>query len=232
MRIALSAAAVALILSVIFLTAPRLAAQGLQRVSPGVIYFAETDDAKIALTIDDAPSAAETRVILDVLEKHAVKATFFIIGEAAEAYPEIVEDIRRQGHGLANHGWSATPSIILNPPRFETELDGTQALFRPDDPSWFRPANALFSPSVARSVNERDMRIVLADVFPQDTVIPSAAFSAWYLRQHVEAGSIIALHDSADGTGRGLRTAKTLDAVIPDLKEKGFVFVTLDDLID
>lgn len=232
MRLLLTAAAGAVILLAIFLAAPRLAAHGLQLISPSVVYFDEKSDTKIALTIDDSPSALETRAILDVLEKHSVKATFFIIGEAAAAHPEVMKEIRQRGHALANHGWTATPSIFLPLSRLEDELDRTQNLLNPSDPPWFRPANALFSPAMARSVDERGMSIVLADVFPQDTVILSAAFSAWYLRQHTKAGSIIVLHDSADGPGRGLRTAVALDVAIPALQQKGYAFVTLDELMD
>jgi len=58
------------------------------------------------LTIDDGPDPEDTPVLLDLLEKHQVKATFFVVGEKAERYPELIQRIVAEGHRLGNHTWS------------------------------------------------------------------------------------------------------------------------------
>jgi len=64
------------------------------------------DQTQIALTIDDGPDRVYTPRILDIFRDHAVKATFFVVGEAAEQYPEIVLRMKREGHDVGSHSYS------------------------------------------------------------------------------------------------------------------------------
>ena len=61
---------------------------------------------EIVLTFDDGPNPATTPAILDALDRHCVKAIFFVVGWAAEKYPELVRDIAKRGHTIASHSWS------------------------------------------------------------------------------------------------------------------------------
>jgi peptidoglycan/xylan/chitin deacetylase (PgdA/CDA1 family) len=61
---------------------------------------------KVVLTFDDGPYPERTRSVLDALDRHCAKATFFAVGRFAEAYPDIVSDLVARGHTLANHSWS------------------------------------------------------------------------------------------------------------------------------
>lgn len=224
--------AVITLATLVFLFAPRPAAVVLQSIAPTAIYFVENTGGQIALTIDDAPSAEETDAILAVLKNHGVAATFFVIGSMAEQHPDVLKNIRAQGHELANHGWTAKSSISLSSHDFIEDLKRTSVILAPDTPQWFRPGTALFSDRMAKKVKNESLTIVLADVFPQDTVIKNSRFAAWYITHNTRSGSIIVLHDAGDGDGRGLQTAQTLETIIPALRAKGFRFVTLTELTD
>ena len=60
----------------------------------------------IWLTLDDGPDPVDTPAILDLLDRHAAKATFFVIGEKAEKHPDLIREIHRRGHQIGNHSWS------------------------------------------------------------------------------------------------------------------------------
>src|SRR3546814_18680167 len=98
------------------------------------------------LTIDDGPSA-DTAAILDLLDAHAAKATFFLVGERASARPDVVREIVRRGHTLGNH--SAThPSAwfwALGPRRMAAEIERTHAILHPiagSAPRWSQTGRA------------------------------------------------------------------------------------------
>src|SRR5207245_8835410 len=76
-------------------------------VDPGITFdWVHVDGPYIAMTFDDGPSAKLTPKLLDLLAAHHIKATFFLIGENAAEYPEIVAREAREGHEIANHSWS------------------------------------------------------------------------------------------------------------------------------
>ncbi|MEE9579507.1 MAG: polysaccharide deacetylase family protein, partial [Gemmatimonadota bacterium] len=76
---------------------------GLSRVSPEVLYFVETDRPTVALTIDDGPDPATTARILDVLERHGARATFFLITDRVPGNEAILRRILDEGHEIGNH---------------------------------------------------------------------------------------------------------------------------------
>jgi peptidoglycan-N-acetylglucosamine deacetylase len=75
-------------------------------IHPKPITNVETQDSIAALTFDDGPHPVYTPLALSILEKHGAKATFFMIGEAASRYPEIVRTVARAGHAIGNHSWN------------------------------------------------------------------------------------------------------------------------------
>ena len=84
-------------------------------------------DEKVAyLTFDDGPSPSITPKILDILEKENIKATFFVIGKKVEEYPEIVNRAYKEGHYIANHGYSHNNSVLYkNADSFINEIKKT-----------------------------------------------------------------------------------------------------------
>lgn len=75
-------------------------------MQPGPLTYAGLANKEIAITIDDGPSPTGTPKVLKTLRDHGVKATFFLVGKNVQRYPELVKEILREGHSIANHSWN------------------------------------------------------------------------------------------------------------------------------
>ena len=198
--------------------------------SPKVVYFARTQEPVVALTIDDGPDAAATSRILDVLNRHGARATFFLITSRIPGNEGIVARIVEEDHELANHLTVDEPSIRLSPADFERRLlEAHDALSEFADVRWFRPGSGWYNAAMLATLGRHGYRCVLGSVYPFDPQLPSAWFSAHYVLWTVRPGSIIVLHDHG---GRGERTAAALDRILPALNRRGFRVVTLSELLD
>lgn len=207
---------------------PRWLMTALAKLSPDVVYFVETEQQAVALTIDDGPDPRATPAILDLLKQHEAHATFFFITDRVPGNEEIVSRTVKEGHELANHSTADEPSIFLKSSEFERRfLKAHEALSRFADIRWFRPGSGWYTEKMLSIINRHGYRCALGSVYPFDPQIPSA----WFIKQHVlrgvKPGSIIVLHDHG---ARGERTIAVLGAVLPELKRRGFSVVTLSEL--
>jgi peptidoglycan-N-acetylglucosamine deacetylase len=197
-------------------------------VQPGALFFTQPTQPLIALTIDDAPTPHTTDQLLSVLQKHQVKATFFIITDQVPGLETTLQHILDQGHEIGNHMTTDEASIRLSPQVFETKLRQADQVLRPYSPlQWLRPGVGWYNATMVNIAHKHHYQLVLGSVFPYDTHIPSAWFAQTFILRKAQPGDIIVLHD---GLGRGERTAQVLDRVLPVLKQRGFQFVTLSDL--
>jgi peptidoglycan/xylan/chitin deacetylase (PgdA/CDA1 family) len=94
----------------------------LAKRSPEVLYFVETQEPVVALTIDDGPDPVATPEILDVLKRHGARATFFLITDHISGNEETLVRMVKEGHEVANHLMHDQPSIRLAPSEFERQL--------------------------------------------------------------------------------------------------------------
>lgn len=185
---------------------------------------------KIALTFDDGPHPVHTERILEILERYGVNATFFVIGENAESYPELVEAEKRGGHEVANHTFAH--SYLKNVPRdeLEMEIDRTRSIISDiteSDPTLLRPPGGLFGKDLIDSVKTSGIKIVLWSVDTRDWEHPSSATVVKRVLDTVKSGDIILMHDYIAGKSP---TPEALETVIPTLLERGFKFVTVSEL--
>ncbi|MEN0111360.1 MAG: polysaccharide deacetylase family protein, partial [Planctomycetota bacterium] len=187
------------------------------------VCYAGAQDPVYALTIDDGLDPDATPQILDVLRRHDARATFFVLGESLEAYPDLADRCLREGHELANHQMRDVRAGELGD-QLPGRIDAAHALLvaaaeRSSDPDanaprWYRPGGG-FTPENAFPAAERHgYRVVLGSVFPFDPFFRSARFLRVYLAGRVGPGEIVVLHD---GSGRGERTAAALDWALPRL---------------
>lgn len=198
--------------------------------APEVLYFAKTKEKIIALTIDDGPHSVVTPIILDVLSEHQVPATFFLIGERVTGKEEIVNRIIEEGHEIGNHHMRDTPSIKLSEQDFERQLLQAHAILSKfSEVKWFRPGSGWFNQRMLTQLKKHDYQCVLGSVYPYDATIPFVEFLSSHILRNIFPGSIIILHD---GSLKRQRTAVVLKRIIPELKQKGYRFVTLTQLVE
>ena len=199
-----------------------------ERALPSVLFRVETDQRAVALTIDDAPSPEVTPGLLEVLRRHGVKATFFVIGGNAERYPELLADIRGDGHELANHLYRDRPSIRLSDEEFVARLRQTDAIIRPPGPlKWCRPGSGWIDDRMVELLHQNGYRACLSSVYPLDLVAPPAA-TVWHVMNNVRPGAILVLHDG--GPERAGNVA-ILDEVLTRLAEEGYRVTTVSELV-
>jgi len=202
----------------------------LAKRSPQVLYFVETEEPAVALTIDDGPDSVATARILQVLEQHDARATFFVIANRIPGNEDVIRHITEGNHELANHLLDDEPSILLAPSDFERQLlEAHAALSEFSDVRWFRPGSGWYNDTMLSILDEHGYQCALGSVYPFDPQIPSSWFATRYVLSNVQPGSIIVLHDYEK---RGERTATALAAILPELKRRGFRVVTLSELLD
>lgn len=185
---------------------------------------------KIALTFDDGPSAQYTEKILDILKKYDVKATFFLIGESAEKYPELVEREISEGHELGNHTWTHPHMNGCDSKRLCGELQKTEDFLKEKfdyTPKLFRPPEGFCCKTVQKCADKFGYNIVLWDIDTTDWAhnsvnnIVRGALGA-------KSGDIILCHDFVT---KPSPTPDALEKFIPELKNRGFTFVTVSELL-
>ena len=204
-------------------------------VTERVFWRAETRQPRIALTFDDGPHPEYTPRLLEILATNNVSATFFLIGHHIEAHGKIAEEIVAAGHEIANHTYSHPVLFRLSDEEIQEEIDLTDQLLRSLNgapPKFLRPPMGLFSRRVLNIVEKQGYKTVVGDVYPRDPHLPGCNKIVQRVLSRVTKGSIIILHDG--GNNHFVDRSQTLGAVkalIPILKEQGFEFVKLSQLL-
>ena len=207
---------------------PRFLLRVLAALNPDVLFFVDTEQPLVALTIDDAPYPMLTPTILDVLARHDAKATFFVIGGRVPGNEHILQRMVADGHELGNHHFHDAPSIRLSSNEFAQQLHATHQQLAPFGPiRYFRPASGWFNQRMLDQIAPFGYRCVLGSAYPEDLLT-----SPRYLTQHIllntQPGSIIILHD---GSEERARTVAVLEQVLPELQRRGYRVVTVSELL-
>lgn len=187
-----------------------------------------SDKDGIYLTFDDGPDPDFTPQLLDVLRQHQAKASFFLIGERAEKYPELVRQIFDEGHTVGQHGyehlsaWKHSSRTILH------DLDVAHRIIQEitgHPLTWIRPPFGRIRPSMLRWTRTHSQKIVLWDVMPAEYLknMETSVITKTILRL-AKPGSIIALHEGAQCAGTLL---PSLNSVLPTLASRGLTFKAL-----
>jgi len=189
----------------------------------------------VALTFDDGPNATATLAIKNILDAYGVKATFFTVGKALDARPDISRALLADGQLLGNHSYHHDSVRWLDP--WYPELVRTQRAFRGDlgiCPALFRPPHGQHTPFMAWVVHEHGMRIVTWDVSVGDWAAKDPSVIVRRVLAQVQPGSIIDLHDGLDGRVGVDRTVlvKAMPGILEGLRARGLQPVRLDRLLD
>ena len=183
----------------------------------------------IAMTFDDGPNQKLTPELLDILAERHLHATFFVIGENAEAHPEILQRAVREGHEIGNHSWSHPAFAKMRDESVRRELQKTDDAIRAaigTHPVLMRPPYGSITARQKQWIySEFGYRTILWDVDPLDWKRPGPAVVTNRIVRQTRPGSIILSHDIHPGT------IKAMPAAFDQLLAKGFKFVTVSELI-
>ncbi|NUS39340.1 MAG: polysaccharide deacetylase family protein [Lysobacter sp.] len=153
------------------------------------------------LTVDDGPSD-QTLPMLDLLDRHGAKATFFVVGERAAARPDLVREILRRGHTLGNHSEThpARWFWALPPARMRAQLEGTQAILQGitgQRPRWFRAVIGMSNPFVAAALYRTGLTRVAWCARGFDAVVADPQRVVGMVERHLAPGAIVLMHEGA-----------------------------------
>ena len=203
-----------------------------------VMAHGQQHEPLVALTFDDGPSRY-TPQILDTLSRYDVKATFFAIGRNVDRYPALARRILDEGHALGNHTYSHPFLAPMEPPaQIRKEIDqASESILRATGvaPTLFRPPHGWRSPWMANELKKDKYTVVTWTVSPDDwqQTISSATVAKRVLSK-TRSGSIVLLHDGLE-TKDAFRKDQTINAlprIIRDLKNRGYRFVTIPELME
>lgn len=182
----------------------------------------------VAITYDDGPVPGTTERLLDTLKRKNVHATFFVVGQNANAYPDILRRIRDEGHTIGNHSYSHPDMARQADGTIAAQLDDTDAAVKHQsgvDPQWMRPPYGSYDGRVVAAAGARGMALAIWDVDTADWQHRNTATTCSRAVAGAREGSIILMHDIHEPT------VAAAECIIDGLRAKGLKPVGLDELI-
>jgi peptidoglycan-N-acetylglucosamine deacetylase len=189
-----------------------------------------TSEKIVALTFDDGPDPANTPVILDILDRQNVPAIFFVIGRKAELHQDIFRIINKKNHLIGNHSYChAFFFDLFGRKKMEQDLLKSEIVIKNitgKKVELFRPPYGVTNPILAKVVKKLDYKAIGWSVRSLDTVKKDENELVKRIRRGLHPGAVILMHDNRE------ITAKVLERVILMVKNEGYRFVGLEEMID
>ncbi len=191
----------------------------------------------LALTYDDGPNDPHTLHLLEVLARHEVKATFFMIGRFVAQKPEIARRVREAGHAVGSHTYNHPLLIFTSGAQLQSELESTDKALADAIGGYdrlFRPPFGGRRPGTFAAVRARGMTPIMWNVTCYDWNARSADAIEQRARSQIRGGDVILLHDGSHvkmGAFRG-HTVEATDRLIRRYKGEGYEFVTIPEMMN
>lgn len=199
----------------------------------GMVTHVETAEPVLALTFDDGPMPGYAEEVLAILRAEGVKATFFVIGSALQEHMAEAQRITADGHQLGNHSFSHPQMVGVSYAFVQQEIERTDQLIRAagyGGEILFRPPYSKRFVVLPYYLSQTQRTTIFMDVEPES--YPDVGASAEKITQHVleraRPGSIILLHVMFPS---GEETRKALPGIIHGLKDRGYRFATVSELL-
>jgi peptidoglycan/xylan/chitin deacetylase (PgdA/CDA1 family) len=188
----------------------------------------------IALTFDDGPDPIHTPAVLDVLNDYNIKATFFVLGQAAESYPHIVERMVDAGHTIGNHTYSHRHPWMISSDRARFEVSETTKVITRitgKSPQWFRPPHGRLRRAMLQQARSENMTTVLWSHSIVDWGPLATEEGIFDRMRNASSGDILLMHDGQRQRNRPAITAKYLPNLFSLLMQRSIKPVTLDQFL-
>ncbi len=220
-----------------------LISAGYQSMSPTGQWYGRTftglprGSKKLALTFDDGPNDPFTPQLLDVLARHDVKATFFMLGKYARLRPDLARAVAGAGHVVANHTFSHPNLIFLPEARVQAEIQDCECALADavgQHSNLFRPPFGGRRPASLRMARSLGLQPIMWNITGWDWKAPSADYIEQKIASRIRGGDVILLHDGGHermGTDRS-HTVSACDRVITRCKAEGYEFVTIPEMME
>lgn len=187
------------------------------------------DGPYVAMTFDDGPHAQLTPKLLDILKARGIKATFYVVGQNVQQYPDIARRIVAEGHEIANHTWNHPSLPKLGAEGVRKQIESTNAAIVAATgvkPTNMRPPYGATNAALNKRLDEQyGLKVILWSVDPLDWKYRNSKRVATQIIQGAHPGAIILAHDIHATTVNAMPEA--LDALLA----KGYKFVTVSELI-
>lgn len=193
----------------------------LKKLFAGLTWDLPAFGKEIYLTFDDGPTPRVTREVLALLRSYNVKATFFCLGSKAEKFPELLQEIRNEGHQIGNHGYSHISGFTSSIRRYaENALKGSQIT----NSKLFRPPYGRITPwQISQLKNTH--KIILWSILSRDynqKLTPAKCIKNVF--KNAYPGAIVVFHDNEKASSNVLAA---LPDILYELKKQGYQFLTI-----
>lgn len=217
-------------------------AAGYQSMAPTAQWYGRTftglapGTKQLALTYDDGPNDPHTLRLLEVLARHGVSATFFLIGRYVAQRPDIAQEIVRAGHVVGNHTFTHPLLTLKSSVEIRKELSDCRSVLHDtigEHSNLFRPPFGGRRPAVLRIARESGLDPIMWNVTGYDWTAPPAEVILRKITRQIRGGDVILLHDGGHkqiGADRS-QTVVATDRLITRYKSEGHEFVTVHDML-
>lgn len=200
----------------------------------GAIVGVRTARRAVALTFDDGPHPEDTPAMLDVLQRHGARGTFFFLGKNAARYPELVARVAAAGHAIGSHGWDHSSFALLTGRARRAQLRWTAGALAPHGAPLFRPPYGELGPAGRLDVLRLGHRLVCWDALAEDWAGDPAGVLVDRVLRRVRPGSIVLFHDTlASAVAEADRDRSASREAVESLimRLPGTEFLTVPDLL-
>lgn len=188
----------------------------LKSVIKNVVWRINPAKKVIYLTFDDGPNSRVTPLVLDILDRYEVKATFFCVGENVSRFPDVFDEVKRRGHTVGNHTFNHLKGFEYATDYYVRNVEKANGYIKSD---LFRPPHGQIKPSQIKALKD-DYRIIMWDFITYDydkRIEPEKIIAE--VKKRSRNGSIVVFHDS-------LKAEKNVLQVLPEAlrfwKENGY----------
>ena len=192
------------------------------------IYSVNTEEKKVAISFDAAWGNEQTTELLDILDRYDVKATFFLVGQWVDNYPDSVKEIAEKGHDVENHSntHAHMPELSLEGMKEEIESCNEKIeTLTGKCPTLFRPPYGDYNNDVVGAVKALNMYCIQWDVDSLDWKDLSSDDITQRVTSKLQPGSIVLLHNGAKNT------PAALPSIIEGIRAQGYELVPISELV-